>query len=676
MGNKLTALALLSGSAMLAGCAGDTEAPNTKYKEISVSASKVSRPEGGLMSGIGITQLLSGKAPAYQDAANPSAEEIRARAIFNNYVALVDNNELSGFGSLYGPTSDKEFPGKEYLAYIVSAGKKMAVTVWILDSFDSENACIVAGPPSGSRGIYGAVGTAGAFAMEHNCVLTMSSNGKGTGVHWLTSDQVYLLDGTLSDRSSAGANASFAVEMTAEVKAWADSHPNRAAVQHAHSQANPEQDWGVNTLDSIRYAFKVLNEEEGVSASPDNTLVIATSASNGGGAALKAGELDKGSLLDAIVVSEPNINPLPSSKFVIKMGERADVTDHSRPLFDYGSWANLYAECAALAEPNLNAPFGMGENAPISMAAALKTQVLARCDALIEKGLLTTVTLASSDAEKGAAAQSKMSEYGFLPEGDAIMTGYGAAFDLMKSLTATYANAYTKGQVQDPLCNISFSTKDLTEHTSRGSLADNFNGIPRSGGLFLINEAASGGPVLEKNSVNEGDSSNNLNLNSAVCFRNLWTDESNSKNGTLKQSISAIQGNGDLGDIPVTIVHGRSDALIPVNHSSRPYFGLNKQHNADSSVNYYEITNAQHLDTFNSSFYAGAYVPLDYYYKMALEQMWAHLTQQQALMPSQVVSTTPPGAGNQLNKALHLPALEAEPEKPILFQDRAVFIPE
>ena len=63
--------------------------------------------------------------------------------------------------------------------------------------------------------------------------------------------------------------------------------PNRVASKHAHSQRNAEKDWGKNTLDAVRFAFYVINEERAarnsdgtakVEYKPDNTIVIALRA--------------------------------------------------------------------------------------------------------------------------------------------------------------------------------------------------------------------------------------------------------------------------------------------------------------------------------------------------------------------------------------------------------------
>ena len=61
---------------------------------------------------------------------------------------------------------------------------------------------------------------------------------------------------------------------------------------------------------SIKFAFYVLNQKfPGADISKRNTIVIASSVSNGGGASLRAIEQDHEGLIDGAAVSEPNVNP-------------------------------------------------------------------------------------------------------------------------------------------------------------------------------------------------------------------------------------------------------------------------------------------------------------------------------------------------------------------------------
>ena len=72
------------------------------------------------------------------------------------------------------------------------------------------------------------------------------------------------LDGTRATRSAAGKQSFFSASLgDAALKAYNVLFPNRIAIKHAHSQQNPEKDWGRNTLQAVEFAFYVLNEKFG-----------------------------------------------------------------------------------------------------------------------------------------------------------------------------------------------------------------------------------------------------------------------------------------------------------------------------------------------------------------------------------------------------------------------------
>ena len=170
---------------------------------------------------------------------------------------------------------------------------------------------------SGSRGVYGAIGSAGEWGLKRGCVVAYTDKGTGTGFHDLATDTVNLQNGVRSGAAAAGKDSNFTATLTAaELASFNAATPNRVAVKHAHSQRNPEKDWGLATLNTIRFAFYVLNEERGLRNSdgtakptfkPDNTLVIASSVSNGGGAAIAAAEQDTEGLIDGVAVAEPTL---------------------------------------------------------------------------------------------------------------------------------------------------------------------------------------------------------------------------------------------------------------------------------------------------------------------------------------------------------------------------------
>ena len=133
----------------------------------------------------------------------------------------------------------------------------------------------------------------------------MAYTDKGTGAapHDLANDTVPLIDGTRATAAAAGDDAHVRARLTPMPSSprFNAATPNRFAFKHAHSQRNPEKDWGRFTLQAVEFAFWVLNEQYGTRCRQrparahidrDNTLVIASSISNGGGAAIAAAEQD------------------------------------------------------------------------------------------------------------------------------------------------------------------------------------------------------------------------------------------------------------------------------------------------------------------------------------------------------------------------------------------------
>lgn len=127
-----------------------------------------------LTAGLGWDGLQSATAPAL--SAIPTAGELRRRAIYNNYRALVDMSTAGGYGVIYGPNVPLDggapnatpgagkIGGTEYLAYSVDATTGKAATtlmVQIPSTFSQSTPCVVTATSSGSRGVYGAVSAAG-----------------------------------------------------------------------------------------------------------------------------------------------------------------------------------------------------------------------------------------------------------------------------------------------------------------------------------------------------------------------------------------------------------------------------------------------------------------------------------------------------------------------------------
>lgn len=649
-----------------------------------------------LTAGLGASGL-AGAAPAVSSP--PTAAELRRLAIYNNYRALVPTDAGNGYGTLYGPHVDVnglptggqgKIAGDEYLAYAGprSGHANVTLMVQVPASFDPDDPCIVTAPSSGSRGIYGAIGTAGEWGLKHGCAVAYTDKGSGTGAHNLATDRATSIDGRWDDAGALGAASQFtALVGDAQRLAFNAATPDRYAFKHAHSQQNPEQDWGTDVLRSIELAFYVLNEKFGetdhagrhrIRLTPENTLVIASSVSNGGGASVRAAEQDHRGLIDGVAVSEPNVNPRPEA-FAIVQGSGAPLTAHSRSLFDYTTLLNVYEGCASLAADNAAAPLNLAPSAN-------------RCASLAEKGLLSGATLADQAAE----AQQIINAYGWNPEQNIVQPSHWFA-NVPQSISVTYGNAYGRQSVLANLCDYSFGATGAggvpgpLAAVAELNLFGTSNGIPPTGGVNLINNASAGGPLENRASISASSGRADQNLDGALCLRALATGRDPVSGAPLTgtalavhrridHGIDAIRASGDLHGRPAVFVTGRNDAILAINHTSRAYFGLNQRvEGASSGLRYYEVTNAHHLDVFNAfPGFAERFVPLHHYLLQALDLLWSHLRDGTPLPPSQVVRTVPRGAGAPPVTLANLPAINpaAASADRISFDGATLFVPE
>ncbi|MEX8495872.1 3-hydroxybutyrate oligomer hydrolase family protein [Sphaerotilus sp.] len=684
---------------VLGGCASSTSSEDINTLPAGLSGAIAEKVYDGtaddlLTAGLGKTGLM-GAAPAYAVPAAPTATELRRNAVYNNYRALVDYTAAGGMGVFFGPNIDLsggntlgegKIAGREYIAYADDGTGRQNVTlmVQIPDSFQPGRPCIVTATSSGSRGVYGAIGTAGEWGLKRGCAVAYTDKGSGNGLHDLTSGAVMARDGTMLDAATAAGKALFqSAAAASEVAAFNAATPNRVAYKHAHSQQNPEKDWGRNTLDAVRLAFYVLNERYGTATAadankkvrtivPGNTIVIASSVSNGGGAALAAAEQDTEGLIDGIAVSEPNAQPGANGGLTIQQGA-ATVATHSKPLIDYFTYANVYQPCAALslqASQVLAAAF---------WPAAFTTAAQNRCTALAARGLLTGATL----AEQADAALAKLNRYGWQAESNFFQQSHYRF--ATNSIAVTYVNTYGRFSVTDSVCGFSMANTDATGNViaqvaaTQAGLFASGNGIPPTGGVNLVYDRSVGGARLDFLATSPTSGTADFALDGALCLRSLVTGQDEATGatltGTLKAQsdrviagVNAVQLTAKLRGKPTIIVAGRSDTLLPINHTARAYFGKNQLTDPASDaakVRYIEVTNAQHFDTFIAFGALLGYdtkaVPLHPYLNQALNAMWNHLTTGAALPVSQVVRTTARATSATALSAANVPAIATAP---------------
>jgi hydroxybutyrate-dimer hydrolase len=355
-----------------------------------------------------------------------------------------------------------------------------------------------------------------------------------------------------------------------------------------------------------------------------------------------------------------------------------------KPLYDYFSVANLYQPCAALAVPSSIFNLLIPPNAQ------------ARCESLHKKGLVS----GDNQTAWAADALAKLRNYGWLADSDVLHASHYAL--ATPAIAMTYSNALGRVSVLDNLCGYSFANTDLITGdpipqalTTQLGTFSTANGVPPTSGVNIVyNEAANASPgVVGKRDTFASSPSTRLTdyaLDGAVCHRNLMEGRDivsgEALDGAdayyaqrLQEGIDEVVLTARLRGKPAVIVHGRSDALVPVNHSSRAYYGTNQlvEGYGCSRLSYIEVTNAQHFDAFlGFSGYAENFIPLHVYLIRALNDMYDHLTTGKRLPPSQVVRSVPrgtgepPSAGAPPITAANVPPIEKYPA----FRDRIWFI--
>ncbi len=609
---------------------------------------------------------LRGPPPAFADPLRPTARELRRRAIYMNYRGLLDVTADGGFGTLFGAPDGSAVPGVEYL-FAIRTPDGSATTSGLLQiprGFDPANPRLVAVASSGSRGIYGALPTAGEWGLRHGYAVVHSDKGTGTGIFEADRGRGVRIDGVVTEADDPLVTFAASASAVARLKS---SRPHSVLFKHANSGLNVEAHWGEYVLQAIDAAFQLLNREYPRRArplAPANTLVIATGVSNGGGAVLRALERDRSGWIRGAVVAEPNVNVSGrTAGLVIESGghtyERIGLS-----LFDYGTEHLLLQPCALLAEAELSLPV---RNAIAASRSALEQW----CRELGEMGVLPRTDVATQAQE----ARRALLQAGILPE--ALHIGHlNVLASLWSAIAVSYAAAHGKLAADEFPCSVSFaavaadgSARPLSEEELARAFSDS-SGIAPTAGLNLVGPDSSG----RLRAIGQGSAA------LAVRLRSLHTGS------PLTQRIAAGESEmvmtGRLPGCPVIIVQGRADAVIPVNHSARAYYLVAQRHaDTRSQLRYYEIEHAQHFDALLAlPDLAARYVPMQPHLLEAMDLMSAHLRTGSSLPPSQVVRSRPRGDAAEKVAPLSRDNLGALRDRPaadaITFDGSTLHVPE
>jgi len=601
---------LLSG--MLSACAGSPAGKESGMRDVDYGEVQVTEHRGHddlLSAGLGLAGLAGAPSP-FANTQDPSADELRRRAIQTSWKGIADLGPLGGYGTVYGGVPD--IPGREYQAFarIPGARAPHRVLLQLPDNFDHRKRCLVVTASSGSRGIYGAIALAGAWGLPHGCAVAYTDKGTGSGYFDYADDSGVALDGRRARRGEA----------PLEFQPPPAPPGTGIAVKQMNSGDNPEADWGRHVIQAAQFALAMLDRAYPDEApfTPQNTKIIATGLSNGGGAVLQAAGLDRDGFFAGVVALEPNVH----------------VQGHGRPFYDYATEAAIWLPCALSSERFADAPFAREANGRPPPAWPV------RCASLRAQGKLG----GNSVAEQAEQAWQYLRVRGWTDE--AMSTAASStAFDLWRVAAAGYASSYLRRGAADMPCGFRYAAigadgqPGLADAATRAAWWSDAAGIPPGNGVGLF-----GGTHV----------STDPTLMGIECLRALWTG-SDPAAQNLHASVAATAARLPRSDLPLWVLHGASDGLLPTAFSSEPYVAWLREEGRHPI--YWKVPYAQHFDAFLSlPGFGDRHVPLLPYGYAALDRLWAHLYEG-AAWPLDVPTPAarPRGAGALERGTLGLP---------------------
>lgn len=373
-------------------------------------------------------------------------------------------------------------------------------------------------------------------------------------------------------------------------------------VPHAHSGDHPEADWGRHVLQAARFGRDVLVRETAID--PDTLVVIAAGVSNGAGAVLRAAGDDADAArriadappIDGVVAVSPNIH-----------------VDGARPLFDVATHAALLMPCA------LAAPAFDGDPL-LRPGGALPPAYTAGCTALAEHGQIDGGDVPAQAANAWHAMQAA----GWT---DAAMRAgaLSVAFDLWRAVAAGYASAYARAPANAMPLGYRYAVRDAQGAPVAASPAEaalwwsDSSGIPPGSGVVLLDPSGDDG-----------------RMTGLLGLRALAKDDA-----AVRDALSATRALPPRDGLPILLLHGLDDGLVPEWTTSAPYAAFARQHGA--RLGYWRIARAQHFDAFlGNPALAARYVPLMPEAYAALDAMLAHLRDGAPLPGDRRVGATAP----------------------------------
>lgn len=559
-----------------------SEAPPPITSGLAVPAASTHRDGDDLLTAGLGLDGLRGPIPPLAEAAAPTFTELRRRAVWTNWRGIADVSPAGGLGTAHGDLSP--VPGREFHggATVPGAQHPHRLLLQLPDAFDRERPCLLVTASSGSRGVYGAIALAGGWGLPRGCAVAYTD--KGAGTDWR---RVEAKDG-------GGASA-----------------VDTVFVPHAHSGDHPEADWGRHVLQAAAFGRAVLVREAGIDA--DTLTVIAVGVSNGAGAVLRAaGDEAARTTRDAVGLADA-----PRLDGVVAVAPNIHV-EGARPLFDIATQAALLMPCA-LAAPHFDG------DALLRPGGELPPAYAAGCAALATRALVDGDDVAA----QGTAAWNAMQAAGWT---DASMRAgsLSVAFDLWRAVAAGYASAYARAPAAAMPLGYRYAVRDAQGAAPPASAAEaalwwsDSSGIPPGNGVVLLDPP--------------GDDGRMTGL--------LGLRELAENNALMRDAITVTRALPPRAGLPILLLHGIDDGLVPEWSNAAPYAAFARKHGA--ALSYWRIERAQHFDAFlGNPALAARYVPLMPRAYAALDALWAHLRGGEPLPGDRGIPPTPRAASGE-----------------------------
>ncbi len=277
-------------------------------------------------------------------------------------------------------------------------------------------------------------------------------------------------------------------------------------------------------------------------------------------------------------------------------GEPVIASQGGRALYDYATEAALLMPCALL---------DIADRPRSPLSALAEAAGRQRCASLAEAGVLQ-----GDDTKAQAASARAILHRGGWTDAALHAGALSVDFDLWRAITATYASAYGRYGVGEHPCGYGFTAqeRDLSARAAtdaeRAAWWADSSGIAPGAGVGLIDPR----PAVP-----------DASLAGLQCLRALW-DGQGTDAERVRRGIAETRSSLPRAGLPVIVIHGLDDGLVPAAFSSAPYVAAAQA--AGRDVRYWQVRNVQHFDAFLAlPDYRARYLPLLPYMYAALDRV-------------------------------------------------------